>query len=180
MTATIPPDPADQRGRRRSSRSNAGKLRDGVMKRGSAWSYVIRVKDPETGVSRPRWVGRFATEEEAKAARDEARVKARRGEYIDRNQITVTEYLDEWIDSHSMEIKPRTLLDYRACIRLYIAPRIGHMPIQAVRPSTITKLYRDLLARGGRNGKPLAITTVIHLHAILRKHSVTRSSSMGS
>jgi hypothetical protein len=68
-----------------------------------------------------------------------------------------------------MEIKPRTLLDYRACIRLYIAPRIGHMPIQAVRPSTITKLYRDLLTGGGRNGKPLAITTVIHLHAILRK-----------
>ena len=169
MAATIPPDPADQRGSRRSSRSTAGKLRDGVMKRGRAWSYVIRVKDPETGVSRPRWVGGFATEEEAKAARDEARVKARRGEYIDRNQITVTAYLDEWIDSHSMEIKPRTLLDYRACIRLYIAPRIGHMPIQAVRPSTITKLYRDLLAGGGRNGKPLAITTVIHLHAILRK-----------
>jgi integrase len=43
------------------------------------------------------------------------------------------------------------------------------MPIQAVRPSTITRLYRDLLAGGGRNGKPLAITTVIHLHAILRK-----------
>ena len=43
------------------------------------------------------------------------------------------------------------------------------MPIQAVRPSTITQLYRDLLAGGGRNGKPLAITTVIHLHAILRK-----------
>ena len=169
MAATIPPDPVDQRGSRRSSRSNAGKLRDGVMKRGRAWSYVIGVKDPDTGVSRPRWVGGFATEEEAKAARDEARVKARRGEYIDRNQITVTEYLDEWIDSHSMEIKPRTLLDYRACIRLYIVPRIGHMPIQAVRPSTITKLYRDLLAGGGRNGKPLAITTVIHLHAILRK-----------
>ena len=51
------------------------------------------------GVSRPRWVGGFATEEEAKAARDEARVKARRGEYIDRNQITVTAYLEDWLDS---------------------------------------------------------------------------------
>ena len=139
------------------------------MNRGPSWSYVIRVKDPETGVSKPRWVGGFATEEEAKAARDEARVKARRGEYIGRNQITVTAYLDDWIDSHSMEIKPRTLLDYRACIRLYITPHIGHLPIQAVRPSTITKLYRDLLTGGGLHGKPLAVTTVIHLHAILRK-----------
>ena len=68
-----------------------------------------------------------------------------------------------------MEIKPRTLADYRACIRLYATPRIGHLPIQAVRPSTITKLYRDLLASGGRDGQPLAVATVTHLHAVLRK-----------
>ena len=68
-----------------------------------------------------------------------------------------------------MEIKPRTLHDYRSCIRLYVTPRIGHLPIQAVRPSTITKLYRELLTSGGRDGKPLAVATVTHLHAVLRK-----------
>jgi integrase len=139
------------------------------MKRGHTWSYVIRVNDSETGISKPKWVGGFASEEAAKAARDEGRVKARRGEYIDRNRVTVTAYLDDWIDSHAMEIKPRTLLDYRSCIRLYVTPRIGNLPIQAVRPSTITKLYRDLLTSGGRDGKPLAVTTVTHLHAVLRK-----------
>ena len=150
-------------------RKNNPKLRDGVMKRGATWSYVIRVKDTGTGISKPRWVGGYATEQEAKAARDEARVKAHRGEYIDRNRITVTAYLDDWIDSHAMEIKPRTLHDYRSCIRLYVTPRIGKLPIQAVRPSTITKLYRDLLTSGGRDGKPLAVATVTHLHAVLRK-----------
>ena len=168
MPDTISTGPADEPARRKSPK-NAPKLRDGVMKRGRTWSYVIRVKDPEMGVSKPRWVGGFATEQEAKAARDEGRVQARRGEYTERNRITVTAYLDDWLDSHAMEIKPRTLLDYRACIRLYITPRIGHLPIQAVRPSTITKLYRDLLASGGRHGRPLAITTVTHLHAVLRK-----------
>ena len=145
------------------------KLRDGVMKRGATWSYVTRVRDTETGISKPRWVGGYATEEEAKAARDEARVKARRGEYIDRNRITVTAYLDDWLDSHAIEIKPRTLHDYRSCLRLYVTPRIGHLPIQAVRPSTITRLYRELLTSGGRDGKPLAVATVTHLHAVLRK-----------
>ena len=151
------------------ARKTNPKLRDGVMKRGATWSYVIRVKDTETGISKPRWVGGYATEQEAKAARDEARVKAHRGEYIDRNRITVAAYLDDWIDSHAMEIKPRTLHDYRSCIRLYVTPRIGHLPIQAVRPSTITKLYRELLTSGGRDGKPLAVATVTHLHAVLRK-----------
>jgi len=160
---------ADEPGRRKDKRKNATKLRDGVMKRGSTWSYVIRVKDPETGVSKPRWVGGFASEEAAKVARDEARVQAHRGEYVDRNMITVSAYLADWIESHAMEIKPRTLADYRACIRLYVTPRIGNMPLQAVRPSTITKLYRDLLISGGGDGKPLAVPTVTHLHAVLRK-----------
>ena len=152
-----------------TTRKNTPKLRDGVMKRGTTWSYVIRVKDPKTGISKPRWVGGYATEQDAKAARDEARVKARHGEYIDRNRITVAAYMDDWIEAHAMEIKPRTLADYRACIRLYATPRIGHLPIQAVRPSTITKLYRDLLTSGGRDGQPLAVATVTHLHAVLRK-----------
>ena len=169
MPSTTPAVPADEPGRQKGKRRNATKLRDGVMKRGSTWSYVIRVKDPETGVSRPRWVGGFATEGAAKTARDQARVKARQGEYIDPSSITVAAYLDEWIESHAMEIKPRTLHDYRSCIRLYLTPRIGHVPVQAVRQSTITKLYRDLLTSGGRDGKPLAVPTVTHLHAVLRK-----------
>jgi integrase len=139
------------------------------MKRGTTWSYVIRVTDPETGLSKPKWVGGFATENDAKTARDEARVKARRGEYIDRNQITVSEYLDTWIQSHAMQIKPRSLTDYKNCIRLYIRPRIGRMRLQAVRPATITRLYHDMLTSGGHDGGQLAVSTVIHTHAILRK-----------
>ena len=46
----------------------------------------IRRPDPLTGcpTSGHLW-------QEAKAARDEGRVMARRGEYIDRNRVTVTE-----------------------------------------------------------------------------------------
>src|ERR1700751_3670875 len=73
------------------------RLRDGVIKRGGSWSYVIRVPDPATGVSRPRWVGGFDTEEAAKAARDEARVRARNGQYVNRSTSTVAGYLAEWL-----------------------------------------------------------------------------------
>jgi hypothetical protein len=77
------------------------RLRDGVIKRGGSWSYVIRVPDPATGVTKPRWVGGFATEVDAKAARDEARVRARRGEFVNRSTLTVAEYLAEWIETHA-------------------------------------------------------------------------------
>ncbi|WP_063780898.1 site-specific integrase [Nonomuraea sp. SBT364] len=164
MTKTLVGTPDEQ-----PRKKKAPKLRDGVMKRGTTWSYVIRVRDPETGESKPKWVGGFTTEDDAKAARDEARVKARRGEYIDRNTITVAEYLAEWIEGHAVEIKPHTLKGYRDMIRLYITPRIGTVRLQALRPSAITKFYRDLLTSGGRKNSPLAPNTVKHVHTVLRK-----------
>jgi integrase len=163
---TVPPG---EHGRRKEPRKNASKLRDGVMKRGQTWSYVIRVKDPETGISKPRWVGGFATEQAAKAARDQARVKAHHGRYIDRSTITVSTYLDDWIEAHAVEIKPKTLQDYRHLINRHVRPHIGELRLQAVTPARITKLYRDLMTRGGRNGMGLSHRTVAYVHAVLRK-----------
>jgi integrase len=39
-----------------TTRKTTPRLHNGVMKRGTTWSYVIRVKDPETGISKPRLV----------------------------------------------------------------------------------------------------------------------------
>jgi integrase len=139
------------------------------MKRGNTWSYVIRVKDSETGISKPRWVGGFATEQAAKATRDEARVRARQGQYIDRNSITVAAYLDQWIEGHAVEVKPKTLQDYRHLIERHVRPHIGSLRLQAVSPARITKLYRDLATSGGRNGTGLSPRTVEYVHAVLRK-----------
>jgi len=38
------------------------------------------------------------------------------GRYIDRNAITVSSYLDQWIEAHAVEIKPKTQQDYRHLI----------------------------------------------------------------
>ncbi len=130
-----------------TNRKNTPRLRDGVMKRGTTWSYVIRVKDLETGVSKPRWVGGFATEQDAKGARDEARVNARKGQYIDRTSITVAVYLDQWLEAHAVEVKPKTLQDYRHLINRHVRSRIGDLRLQAVTPARITKLYRDLATK---------------------------------
>lgn len=38
-----------------------------------------------------------------------------------------------------------------------------------MRPSTVTKFYRDLMASGGKAGRPLSSRTVAYVHAVLRK-----------
>jgi len=131
-------------------------LRDGLIKRGNSWSFVIRMTDARTGMSKPKWVRGFATEAEAKEARDSARVAARQGAYVDKNRITVKQYLEEWLDAHAMEIKPATLATYRYLVKHYVNVHIGHMRLQAVRPTTLSGLYRDLLVHGGKGGRPAA------------------------
>lgn len=143
--------------------------RDGVVQRGSTWSYVIRVADLDSGRSRPVGVGGFATEREVKAARDVARVSARRGEYVDRSAVTVGEYLAEWLDVHEAALKATTSSGYRTLTRLYVVPRIGAVKLQAVRPAMITTLYRDLIREGGRDGRPLSPRSIAHVHKMLNK-----------
>lgn len=144
-------------------------VKDGVVRRGSTWSYVVRVRDQETGRSRPRWVGGFATEREAKIARDEARVAASRSEYVNRTTITASQFLDSWLAAHKVEVKPQTFASYRDLIDRYVVPRLGSVRLQAVQPAMLTRLYADLLKAGGSNGRPLASSTIDKVHAILRK-----------
>jgi integrase len=165
----MPDNKAAKPDRHEKPRKSTPKLRDGVMKRGNTWSYVIRVPDPATGASKPKWVGGFETEEAAKAARDEARIRARRGEYVNRSVSTVADYLAEWVETHASTVKPKTLAGYRHDIDHYIVPRIGHMRLQALRPAVLSKLYRDLAEHGGQDGRPLSAWTVSHIHRTLRK-----------
>jgi integrase len=144
------------------------KLRDGVIRRGKTWSYVIRVTDA-SGVSKPRWVGGFTTEEGAKAARDEARVAARRGQFVHRNQLTVEAYLRGWLEGHALEVKPKTYEDYRSLIERYVVPRIGRMRLQSVKPSTLSTFYATLRREGGASGQGLSPRTVNYVHSVLRK-----------
>jgi len=96
-------------------------------------------------------------------------MRARRGRYVDRNVILVRDYLADWLTAHSLETKPKTLAGYRWLVERYVVPRIGSMRLQAVRPSHVSGLYRELLDGGGRNGRPLSRSTVDSVHAVLRK-----------
>ncbi|MEO7058541.1 MAG: tyrosine-type recombinase/integrase [Lapillicoccus sp.] len=120
-------------------------------------------------MSKPRWVGGFATEAAAKRARDEARIAASTGGYVDRSTVTVGDYLSQWLAAQALEVKPRTRAGYAHLIETYVVPRIGGLRLQAVTSADLSRLYRDLLEGGGRDGRPLSGRSVEYVHAVLRK-----------
>jgi integrase len=88
---------------------------------------------------------------------------------VNRSTLTVREYLNEWIDAHAASVKPGTARGYRDDIEFYIAPRLGGLRLQSLRPAIVSKLYRELAEAGGRGGRPLASSTVSHVARTLRK-----------
>jgi integrase len=132
------------------------RMRDGVIKRGATFSYVVREKDPATGKPRPRWIGEFQTRKAAKDARDAARNAVNRGTYVAPQDLTVGAYLDRWLDGHSVELKPSTVASYRQKIDTYLRPAIGYARVQALSPSRLSLVFREMQEHGGANGKPVS------------------------
>lgn len=145
------------------------KMRDGVIRRGATWSYVVRERDPKTGKTRPRWVGGFPTRKAAKDARDGARNSVNKGTYVAPQDLTVGAWLDRWIAAHEVELKPSTAKTYRDNIDRYLRPAIGQERVQELSPSRLSIVWRTMQESGGKGGKPVSRRTVEFARAVLRR-----------
>jgi integrase len=145
------------------------RMRNGVVRRGSTWSFVVRERDPETGKTKPRWVGGFRTRKDAEKARDGARAAVHRGTYVAPRNLTVGKYLDDWIAGHEVELKPSTAASYRSKIDLYLRPAVGHERLQALSPSLLSLAFQEMAKHGGKDGKPISPRSVQFARAVLRR-----------
>lgn len=126
------------------SRHKAGEQKDGIAKRGSTYSYIVRVKDPETGKTKQKWISGFATKAEAISARDKARTDARTGIFVSPTKITVQDHFEAWWQIKSQKVKPTTADNYRQILDRYILPNLGSIPLKDLSPVLIERVLLDL------------------------------------
>ena len=127
------------------SRQKSGEQKDGIAKRGSSYSYIVRVKDPETGKSKQKWISGFATKEEAKSARDKARTESRDGVFVSPTKITVQEHFEEWWEIKRTKVKPTTAENYRFILDRYILPKFGSQLLKDLSSAKIEKVFIELI-----------------------------------
>ena len=126
------------------SRHKTGEQKDGIAKRGSKYSYIVRVKDPETGKTKQKWISGFATKAEALSARDKARTEARIGVFVAPAKITVEEHFETWWQIKREKVKPTTADNYRQILDRYILPNLGSMPLKDLNSVIIERMLLDL------------------------------------
>ncbi len=124
--------------------------------------------DAVTGRERRRWrsAGASRADAEALAARlegDRANALASR---------TPTAFggflLETWLPRKQTTVRATTASRYRWMAEHYVDPRLGHVPLSALRADHFDRLYSDLLLTGGRNGRALSPKTVHEVHLIIR------------
>jgi Phage integrase, N-terminal SAM-like domain len=126
------------------------------------------IDERSPGRYRLRW--RVAGERFTKAFHGsigEARKELRRliksaddGQHVAPDKITVERYLTDWLASDT-GISPKTRERYQGLLRLQIAPHLGALPIQALRPDQVEAWHKALLDGG------LSARTVGHAHRLL-------------
>jgi integrase len=145
-------------------------VKDGIAFTGKSWSYVLRIPDPVTGRTKPKWVGGFDSEESALLARDEARVSLRKRTYVPPSERTVTEFIHTWLFTiHKQQLKPTSFHSYEKIVRNHIIPGLGPIKLSDLKPSDVQRFYGEVLAKTCENGRSLSPRTAQYAGAILKK-----------
>jgi len=142
---------------------NDERMREGIIKRGKSYSYVVTVNGKKI------WKSGFPTKSAAKFARDKARLEIRDDRYTPPSKILLSDFMNRWLEKHGRNLKTKTLYTYESHLRLYINPRLGNMRMQDIRPSHIENYFNDLMDNGSRNSGALSPRTVAYDGAILKK-----------
>lgn len=138
-------------------RNNA--MRNNVVQRGRGYSFVVGVRDPETGRPRQKWVSGFTSRREAEKAAREALHRLDVGQ-DPFERITVVDFYDRWLAHLDRQDKPRprTRHEYARLVRQRIVPAIGGLELARVRPAHLQAIIDATAAEGV---KPAALRAVL-------------------
>ena len=129
-------------------RKPAAPKEDPKARKGARWYFVVDLPGADGQRRQVKRRG-FATAKDAQAALDKLRVNAREGTHVDRSDITVGEYLTEWIARLTdAELSDKTKDGYASDLRLHVIPRIGDVRLQTLTFEQVNTLYADLLKPG--------------------------------
>ncbi len=144
-----------------------GRPKDAPALRGAPWYFVVDVASPGAPRRQVRRRG-FPTRESAQNALDELLSSVRTGAYVEPSRLAFGDYLRVWLDGLATSgRRPTTINGYRRKVTTYVLKDpLAQVPLQTVTAADLDAFCSRLLSRDGR---PLSLTTVRHVHTILSR-----------
>ena len=119
--------------------------------------------DPKTGkLIRKSVYGK--TQKEVRQKLSQIATEMDNGTFAEPSKMKVSQWLDEWLVSYTMNIKPATRSAYEEHIRVHIKPSLGDIPLKQLSTRDIQQLYTNLLKE-----RELSPKTVRNIHGVLHR-----------
>ena len=157
---------------------------DGMVRKrdDGRWEGRIVVGHKENGDSIFLYV--YADNQKELTAKLHQSIDAYHGiDLTEQSRITLTEWMDTWLEQMAVPLRPGTLEHYRRDMENHVKPRLGAKPLTQLTAADLRKLY-DTLKRNGRM-KPrcgqspgLSSTTVHGIHTTLH-HALKAARDQG-
>lgn len=142
-----------------------------IRKRGKgSWSIVLDIGRDVDGKRRQKWHSVKGSKRDAE--REMARLvnELNTGSYVEPSKLTLSKYLDQWLDYVGPRVAAKTLERYKGIMDSHVKPALGSHTLAKLKPLHIQSFYSDALANGRKNGDGgLSAQTVLHFHRVLHK-----------
>lgn len=92
----------------------------------------------------------------------ETHQKIQKGLSYANSKITFAEFLEDWLQSIQVSLRPGTLKQYRQVVQHYIAPDLGLVKVVELRAEQIQHLYGGLVGMGKGRRTVQVVHAVIH------------------
>ena len=143
--------------------------------------YRVRYAYYKNGVRMQR-ARTFKLSKEANAFLAKVEHSINTGMYADSRGFTVGQYLDLWLETYAVNVRPNSRKNYSVCIESHIKPHIGGTRLESLSTLAIQHMYGDILkteyspAKYEEHGalrvcvspaKIYSVKTVRNIHALL-------------
>ena len=120
------------------------------------------------------WEGRYRADGKQRSVYGKTKKEARdkltqklaeieSGEFIDETNMTVEQWMMEYINVYVMDVKESTMSGYMTSIRQHIIPALGNIKVKELTPIQVQRFYNSLTAKG------LSAKTIRNIHGILHE-----------
>jgi len=145
-------------------------MRGSIVKRelkneGTAYYIVLEIgKDPKTGKRKQQWITVKGTKRDAERKLRDLLYQLDIGEFVKPTKITVSEYLQSWLDDYGRaKLSPRSLERYAGIVQKYFLPEFGNVRLVQLRPEHLQDHYTAMLDKG------LSARTIRYHQAVIHK-----------
>lgn len=141
----------------------------GSMRQRGKDSWELRVyQGIDSTTRRQRWLTRtvHGSKRFARRQLEDLAAEAGRGRIRDG---TLSDLFEQWFEAASPGWAAPTVAHTRSIIDCHLKPHLGHLYVAKLKTEDIDDFYGYLLRAGGRNGGPLAPSTITRIHGVLHR-----------